>query len=395
MTASQTGPVAALIVAGGRGIRAGGDVPKQYRKLLGKSMLSRSIRPFLEHTNVDRVVAVIHPNDRDFYNDGVPDHDKLGAPVAGGADRQASVRLGLEALASTPPELVLIHDAARPFVRAVVIDRMIEAVRKTGAALPATAIADTLKRASSDGTVEATVPRAGLYRAQTPQGFDFKQILSAHKRAAADGGSFTDDAAIAEFAGLKVTIVDGDPENTKITSNEDFQLAERRLAAISETRVGSGYDVHALGPGTTIMLGGVAIDHDRSLIGHSDADVVLHAITDAILGALAEEDIGTHFPPGDASLKGTASDRFLADATTRVAVRGGSIIHLDATIIAEAPQIGPHREEMRRRIASICGVDSGRVSIKATTNERLGFVGRSEGIAAMATATVTLPSDES
>jgi 2-C-methyl-D-erythritol 4-phosphate cytidylyltransferase/2-C-methyl-D-erythritol 2,4-cyclodiphosphate synthase len=257
-------------------------------------------------------------------------------------------------------------------------------------------IAATLKAVDADGRVLATVPRDRLQAAETPQGFRFEAIFNAHRKAAAEGRDFTDDAAVAEWAGIPVRAVPGDPGNVKLTTAADMIAADRRLAGeaaltVGDIRVGNGYDVHALGPGSEVMLGGVAIPHARGLVGHSDADVALHALTDAVLGALAEGDIGAHFPPTDPQWRGASSDRFLADAVRRLAERGGVIAHLDLTIVAESPRVGPHRDAMRQRIAGICGISLDRVAVKATTNEGLGFVGRGEGIAAYATATIRLP----
>jgi 2-C-methyl-D-erythritol 4-phosphate cytidylyltransferase/2-C-methyl-D-erythritol 2,4-cyclodiphosphate synthase len=284
---------------------------------------------------------------------------------------------------------VLIHDAARPFITAAVIDRVVGALTETPGALPVLAVADTLKRGGPDGLVTGTVPRDGLYGAQTPQGFRFDDIRAAHT--AALGQALTDDAAVAEAAGLAVKLVAGDPANIKLTTAEDIRAAEERMDSAGETRVGTGYDVHALGPGTAVTLGGIVIPHSGALVGHSDADVALHALTDAVLGALADGDIGAHFPPGDPQWRGAPSSRFLGFAVDRVKARGGSIVHLDLAIVAEAPKIGPHRDAMRARIAEIAGIEIGRVGVKATTNERLGFLGRGEGIAAIATATIRLP----
>lgn len=390
MAFPSSGTVAALIVAGGRGIRAGGGMPKQYRLIGGQSILARSLRPFLDHPAVNKVAVVIHPDDRALYDAAVEAHPKLGPVVSGGPERQESVRLGLEALAASgAPALVLIHDAVRPFVSGELIGRVVEGLGEDQAVLPALPVADTLKRADAAGHVVATVSRDGIYGAQTPQGFHFAQILSAHR--SAEGSALTDDAGIAEAAGIAVRIVEGEAANRKITSQEDIAIAERLLAASLETKVATGYDVHATGPGDHVMLGGVRIPHDRALVGHSDADVVLHAITDAVLGTIADGDIGSHFPPSDASLKGASSDRFLANAAALLRERGGALSHIDATIVAEAPKIGPHRDAMRARIAEICGVPIGSVAVKATTNERLGFIGRGEGIAAMATVTARLP----
>lgn len=388
MTEPSLLSVAAVIVAAGRGTRAGDAAPKQYRQIAGETILARAVRPFLDHPRIARVVVVIHPEDGGHYTAAVPPHDKLTAPVFGGASRQGSVNRGLQALAANPPDLVLIHDAARPFVTRPLIDRVIEALAGASAAVPALPVSDTLKRINPDGRVAETVPRAQLYAAQTPQGFDFAAIHAAHERA--HGGSYTDDAAIAEAAGLEVVVVAGDPDNVKLTTAEDIAAAEVRLGA-GETRVGTGYDVHAFGPGDHVMLGGLAIPHHRGLVGHSDADVVLHALTDAVLGALAEGDIGSHFPPSDPAWRGAASEQFLAFAASRSAARGGIIQHLDATILAEEPRIASYRDAMRSQIAGICAISVARVAVKATTSEGLGFIGREEGIAALATATIRLP----
>lgn len=382
--------VHALIVAAGRGVRAGGDIPKQYRMVGGETVLSRCLRPFLAHSAVDSVAVVISIADRGLYDRWAPDHTKLSPPVSGGDTRQESVRLGLAALDATGNDLVLIHDAARPFVSEAVISRVIAALDEASAALPAMPVTDTLKRGDAKGRVAETVPRDGLFAAQTPQGFRYEAIADAHKQAAGSDRTFTDDAAIAEWAGFPVTLVAGESGNIKLTTSEDIAMADAGITGF-ETRVGTGYDVHALGPGPGVTLGGVAMPFDRALVGHSDADVALHALTDAVLGAIGDGDIGSHFPPSDPQWRGASSDRFLAHAVALLAQRGGTLVHLDLTIIAEAPKVGPHRDAMRTRIAAICGIGADRVSVKATTNERMGFVGRGEGIAALATATVRLP----
>lgn len=381
----------ALIVAAGRGERAGGGLPKQYRPLAGVPVLRRSLQPFLDHPRIDAVRVVIADGHQDAYAAAAAGLALL-APVAGGAERQDSVRRGLESLAGEAPDAVLIHDAARPFVPAAMIDRVLEALADAPAALPVLPVVDTLKR-GADGAVAETVPRDGLWRAQTPQGFRYAEILAAH-RVAADAPPATDDAALAERAGLRVTLVEGSEEAAKLTTADDLARAEAQLATAYETRVGTGFDVHRIGPGDAMMLGGVAVPADGGLVGHSDADVALHALTDAILGALADGDIGAHFPPSDPQWRGAASDRFLSDAVRRVRERGGRIRHLDLTIICERPKIGPHREAIRARIAAICELPVGRVSVKATTTERLGFTGRQEGVAAQAAATLALPASE-
>lgn len=387
---------AALIVAAGRGMRAGGQIPKQYRTIGGIPVLRRSIDAFLSHPDVDWVQVVIAPDDS-IYADVAPQNDEaLLAPVTGGATRQESVRLGLRALAATAPDRVLIHDAARPFVPAAVIARVVAALDGAEAVIPALPVPATLKAVDADGWVTGTVPRAGLQAAETPQGFRFQVILEAHDKAVTAGDDFTDDAAVAEWAGIPVRIVAGDAANLKLTTSEDIAMADRRelaeaALALGDIRVGTGYDVHAFGPGGEVMLGGVAIPHTRGVVGHSDGDVGLHALTDAILGALAEGDIGFHFPNSDPEWKGAASERFLRFAAERVAARGGRIAHLDLAVITEGPRLSEHRDAMRHRIAEICGITPDRVGVKATTNENLGFIGRGEGLAAYASATIRLP----
>jgi 2-C-methyl-D-erythritol 4-phosphate cytidylyltransferase/2-C-methyl-D-erythritol 2,4-cyclodiphosphate synthase len=288
---------------------------------------------------------------------------------------------------------VLVHDAARPFCSAELVSRAIVACAETGAAIPALEVTDTIKRVDADGHVAGTIDRAQLRAVQTPQAFAFPALLEAHRRAASDGREdFTDDAALAEWAGLKVAVFAGETGNVKLTTDEDFARAEaRRIANLADLRTGNGFDVHAFGDGDHVMLGGVKIPHQRGLIGHSDSDVALHALVDAILGALADGDIGQHFPPSDMRWRGASSDQFLKFAAERVTKRGGRIAHLDVTIVCEEPRIGPHRDEMRKRIAEIAEIAVERVAVKATTSEQLGFTGRREGIAAMATATIRLP----
>ncbi len=388
---------AALIVAAGRGVRAGsGNLPKQYQPLAGTPILARTLATFLAHPAVDRVLVVIGNGDEEIYRAIAPRHDNLMAPVTGGETRQDSVRNGLAALAGAAPGRVLIHDAARPFASAALIARVVAALAQADAVVPTVPVASTLKQVNGAGSVIGTVPRDGLQAAETPQGFTFDAILTAHNRARAERRQFTDDAAVAEWAGLPVVAVPGDPGNVKLTTAHDIAEADRRLTAesalaLGDVRVGIGYDIHAFGPGYEIMLGGVPVPYRRGLIGHSDADVVLHALTDAVLGALGDGDIGEHFPPSDAQWAGASSDQFLADAVARVAARGGMIAHLDVSIVAERPKLAPHREAMRARIAEICGIAIDRVGVKATTSEGLGFIGRSEGISAHAIATLRLP----
>jgi 2-C-methyl-D-erythritol 4-phosphate cytidylyltransferase/2-C-methyl-D-erythritol 2,4-cyclodiphosphate synthase len=384
--------VAVVVVAAGRGTRAGGDRPKQFRRIGSETMLRRCLLTLVEAPKVGLVQPVIRPEDRDFFDDASAGLELL-PPAYGGATRQASVRAGLEALESYRPDIVLVHDAARPFATHALVARAIEATAKTGAAVPALAVTDTVKLVDDGGFVAQTLDRARLRSVQTPQGFAFAPLLAAHRQAAAQGREdFTDDAALAEWAGMKVAVFEGEPGNVKITHAEDFVRAEQmHFAQLADVRTGTGIDVHAFAPGDHVMLGGVRIAHTQTLGGHSDADVVLHAATDALLGAIADGDIGAHFPPSDPQWKGASSDRFLRFAAERVRARGGRIAHIDVTVICEAPKIGPHRDAMRVKIAEIAGISAERVAVKATTSEKLGFTGRGEGIAAYATATVRLP----
>jgi 2-C-methyl-D-erythritol 4-phosphate cytidylyltransferase/2-C-methyl-D-erythritol 2,4-cyclodiphosphate synthase len=384
--------VAAVIVAAGRGHRAGGNLPKQYRELAGEPVIRSSLSLFAWHGQIGAVQTVIHPDDRGSY-DAAAKGLRLLPPVPGGASRQASVRAGLEALAARAPDIVLIHDAARPFCSTELVSRAIVACGETGAAIPALEVTDTIKRVDGGGHVAGTVDRAQLRAVQTPQAFKFAALLDAHQRAVKEGrDDFTDDAALAEWAGIKVTTFLGESGNLKLTTDEDFAKAgARRLASLADLRLGNGFDVHAFGDGDHVWLGGVKIPHDRGLAGHSDADVALHALVDAILGALADGDIGKHFSPNDPRWRGASSDQFLKFAVERVNKRGGRVAHLDLTIVCEAPRIGPHRDAIRKRIAEIADMSIERVAVKATTSEQLGFTGRKEGIVAMATATVRLP----
>jgi 2-C-methyl-D-erythritol 4-phosphate cytidylyltransferase/2-C-methyl-D-erythritol 2,4-cyclodiphosphate synthase len=384
--------VAAVIVAAGTGARVGGDVPKQFRAIGGESLLRRSLLMFAEHPKVGLVQPVVRQEDLELYRQHTVRLDVL-PPVFGGATRQASVRAGLEAISERKPDIVLIHDAARPFASAGLISRAIAATNQTGAAIPALLVTDTVKTVDAEGHVGGTIDRNTLRLVQTPQAFTFAALLEAHRRAQAQGrDDFTDDAALAEWAGLKVSTFAGEPGNIKITNEADFVRAEMTgFSALADVRTGTGIDVHAFGPGDHVTVGGVRIPHDRSLTGHSDADVGLHALVDAILGALADGDIGAHFPPSDPQWRNASSDRFFAFAVERVNARGGRIAHLDLTIVCEEPKIGPHRDALRGNIARLAGIDAGRVAVKATTSEKLGFTGRGEGIAAYATATVRLP----
>jgi 2-C-methyl-D-erythritol 4-phosphate cytidylyltransferase / 2-C-methyl-D-erythritol 2,4-cyclodiphosphate synthase len=397
---TDTGPprVAALIVAAGRGSRFGGSQPKQYAPLGGRTVLARTLAAFLDHPRVGSVLSVIHPDDTVLYAAATAGlGPALLPPALGGATRQASVLAGLEAFVAASPDIVLIHDAARPFCSPGLIDRAITAAAQ-GAAVPGAAVTDTIVGVT-EGAITAAPDRAALRAIQTPQAFPFGLILSAHRKAAAAGRhDFTDDGNVARFAGEAVHVFDGEGGNVKITTQEDLARAAERVssersgdAAPLISRTGQGFDVHAFGPGDHVWLAGVRIAHARGFIAHSDGDVALHALTDAVLAAMADGDIGRHFPPSDPQWKGASSDRFLAFAAERVRARGGIIDLLDITILAENPRIGPHAEAMRARVAAIAGVPVARVSIKATTTERLGFTGREEGIAALASATVRLP----
>lgn len=380
---------AALLVAAGRGHRVGGPLPKQYAKIGGEAVLRHTARRFLAHPRISTVIVVIHPDDSALYDAAVAGLD-LPPPVLGGAERQDSVRNGLARLAVMgAPSKVLIHDAVRPFVDAQIITAVIDAIADDRGALPALPVADTLKRATH-GRIEATVDRAGLWRAQTPQGFPFAPLLAAHRAAA--GSVLTDDAAVAEAAGLAVTLVAGSESNFKITGPDDMERAERILSPRSWiTRVGTGFDVHAFEDGNVAMICGIAVPHTHKLAGHSDADVGLHALTDALLGAAGKGDIGVYFPPSDAQWRGAPSDIFLKAAGDMIAAEGGRIENLDITIICETPKVGPHREAMRARIADILAIPVSRVNVKGKTTEKLGFLGRSEGIAAQAVASVAYP----
>jgi len=388
----MAGKVAAVVVAAGRGLRAGGDLPKQYRDVLGEPVIRSSLALFARHDAISFVQPVIHPDDAALFQAASAGLDLL-PPVDGGALRQASVRAGLEALRAHAPDLVLVHDAARPFASHALVTRAIAAARASRAAVPVIGVADTVKTVDAAGCVTDTIDRARVRLVQTPQAFGFAALLEAHRRAQVAGrDDFSDDAALAEWAGVKVGTFEGEAGNVKLTTDEDFTRAETaRLAALGDVRTGFGFDVHQFGDGDHVVLGGVRISHRRGLSGHSDADVVLHALVDAILGALADGDIGVHFPPTDPQWRGASSDRFLAFAVDRVRARDGCIAHLDVTIVCETPRIGPHRDAMRARIAEIAGIAIERVGVKATTSEKMGFTGRGEGLAAFANATVRLP----
>ena len=375
----------AVIVAAGRGHRLGEALPKQYVSLAGEPILRRSVRALLSHPRVDGAQVVIHGDDRALYDAAVGDLG-LPEPVLGGAERQDSVRNGLEALAALAPAQVLIHDAARPLVGAGAVSDCLDALAEHDGAIVAVPVRDTLKRGNA--LIEATVAREHLWRAQTPQAFRYAAILEAHRAAA--GESLGDDAAVAERAGLAVALIEGREDNLKVTTADDLALAERLLAPAGEMRIGSGFDVHRFAAGDHVMLGGVRISHDRGLAGHSDADVVLHAVVDAVLGALAAGDIGEHFPPSDARWRGADSGVFVAHARDLVAQAGAAIANLDVTVICERPRLGPHKLAMRERLGALLDVPVARISVKATTTEGLGFTGRGEGIAAQAMVALRL-----
>ena len=380
----------ALIVAAGRGSRAGQGKPKQYRGMPdggGGSVLARSIAAFADNEAISSVCVAIHKDDVKLYEKSINNCNNLEKVtyVFGGDDRQTSVLNGLRALADAQAQHVFIHDAARPFVSQKLIERCLDNIANADGVIPALPVTDTLKKAEN-GIISETVPRDGLYRAQTPQLFEFTKLLTAHEIAPK---GMTDDAAVAEHAGLRVCIIDGEVENIKLTTEEDFAMTSNLLP-----RTGSGFDVHRFGDNgsaESVMLCGVAVPHDRAIIGHSDADVGLHAITDALLGALAEGDIGDHFPPSDAANKDRASAEFLTHALHLAAAKQARLTHIDLTLICEAPKIGPHRAAMREKLSALTGLPLSAISVKATTTEGLGFSGRGEGIAAQATATILLP----
>ena len=376
--------IAALIVAAGSGSRHGGEIPKQYQALGGKPLLRHAVDAFRSHSAIKRVQVVIGQGHMPFYDRALGDV-ALPPPVNGGATRQESVRRGLDALAASAPDLVLIHDAARPLIDHGVIDRVIAALGDRHAAVAAMPVVDSLRR-DRGGPVD----RDGLWQVQTPQGFDFAAILAAHRSARDDLA--TDDATLAEQAGIPIALVEGSMSNLKITRAGDLATAEAFLAArLGDIRTGSGFDVHKFTAGDHLMICGVKVPHSHALEGHSDADVGLHALTDAILGCVGLGDIGSHFPPTDPRWRGADSAVFLRHAVSLVHERGGVVTHLDVTIICERPKIGPHRAEMIGRIAEIVGLRVDQVSVKATTTEGLGFTGRREGIAAQGLATVRLP----
>lgn len=381
-------PIAALIVAAGRGERAGGDAPKQYQRVAGHPLLSWSARAFAQHVEIGIIQFVIGADQASLFEKAISVAFAGRKPVLGGATRQDSVRNGLESLREAKPDFVLIHDAARPLASRALIDRVIAALREgADAAVPLLPVADTLRRREAGGQW-TLVARENLHRAQTPQGFRYDKILDAHL--AYRDRQVTDDMALAELAGLRVEAVAGEESNLKVTTPEDLVMAGMLLRSGGDVRTGMGYDAHRFTAGDHVWLGGIRIAHDRALEGHSDADAALHAMTDAILGALGAGDIGQHFPPSDERWRGAPSSKFLAHAAAMVRDAGGEVLHGDVTIICESPKIGPHREAMRARIAEILDLDVSRVSVKATTTEGMGFTGRKEGLAAQAVATIRL-----
>jgi len=378
---------AAIIVAAGRGTRAGGPVPKQYANLAGLTVLQRTLQPFEQHPAIGRIVVVIHPDDRP-----VAETAASGIEVSfvdGGETRQDSVYNGLKYLENIDPDIVLIHDAARPFVTLDILSGTIAAAEQQGGAVAGLPVADTLKQVGDAATILDTVPRESMWRAQTPQTFRFSPLLAAHR--AVQGEALTDDAAVAERAGMSVVMTRGSEDNFKITTPEDLERAERLAMTRHDTLVGQGYDVHAFAPGDHVWLCGVRIAHDKALKGHSDADVALHALTDAVYGALGSGDIGQHFPDSDPQWRGAPSDRFLRHAMDMLTARGGRLINLDMTVICEQPKLAPHRDAMLGALAALTGLPKDRIGLKATTTEKLGFTGRGEGIAAQAIVSVGLP----
>ena len=374
--------VTALIVAAGKGERLGGDLPKQYRSIGGKPVLRWAVEAMVRHPSIDRVRVVIGPGQDDLAKDSIGDIP-VGALIVGGAERSDSVLNGLQAIGEGT---VLVHDAARPFCPPAVIDRLLDALEGSDGAVPVLPVSDTL--ASGGSTLDAPIDRKGLFRVQTPQAFHVEDLIYAYEEAGR--APATDESTIMLAAGLKVATVEGDPMLEKLTTQADWDRAEAILASRLVPRTGMGFDVHAFAGEGPIMLGGIAVPHSRGLAGHSDADVALHAITDALLGAAGLGDIGEHFPPSDPKWKGAASELFVRHAADLVRKRGGIIGHVDVTIIAEEPKVGPHRSAIRQRIAEIMGVALDQVSVKATTTEGLGFTGRREGMAAQAVASIRM-----
>ncbi|MBX2830887.1 MAG: bifunctional 2-C-methyl-D-erythritol 4-phosphate cytidylyltransferase/2-C-methyl-D-erythritol 2,4-cyclodiphosphate synthase [Rhodospirillales bacterium] len=397
----MTKKIGVVIVAAGSGNRFGDPIPKQYHVLGGKSLLGHCIECFARHTSPSLLQVVYNPAHQDLYDNAIndlPDVLNLPAPIAGGETRQQSVLNGLRGLAAQSPDIVLIHDAARPGISDDVIERVIGALEPHKGAIPTLPVADTIKQTGQNNVISRTIPRESLHRAQTPQGFDFATILDAHQKF--EGQELTDDAALLEMLGIDVVCVEGTVNNDKITRRDDFGRAQDWVNKTTkeaphmqqeEYRAGTGFDVHRFAPGDHCILCGIKVPHNARLEGHSDADVGLHTLTDAILGAIGAGDIGQHFPPSDMQWKGAASDIFLKHAADLVRERGGRIVNADITLICERPKIGPHTPAMRKKVAEILGIEVDRVNVKATTTERLGFTGREEGIAAQAAVSVALP----
>jgi 2-C-methyl-D-erythritol 4-phosphate cytidylyltransferase / 2-C-methyl-D-erythritol 2,4-cyclodiphosphate synthase len=396
MEQERSGTIGIVVVAAGRGERAGASIegPKQYRRIGGKPVIRHTLKRFLDWPKCGPIAVVIHPEDRALFDASISDLGEHHAliVVTGGATRQGSVLNGLRALEGHNIDHVMIQDGVRPFVDADLLDRIAtELASGKSAVLPALPVSDTIKRSDRSGVVSGTVPRQDLYAAQTPQSFHYETILSAHEQAATDRATnFTDDASIAEWAGIPVHLVEGSIDNVKLTVQRDIAMADERLkgSALPDVRTGNGYDVHQLEAGDGVTLCGIFIPHDQKLKGHSDADVALHALTDALLATCGAGDIGDHFPPSDMQWKGAPSRIFLEHAAKLVRDAGGTIMNADISLIAEAPKIGPHRQAMREKLSEILAISLDRCSVKATTNETIGFVGRREGIAAIATATV-------
>lgn len=392
--------IAIIIVAAGQGSRARSNsmnsqkgIPKQYQSIGGASSIRRSIDVFAKIVPLDSIQCVIGQGQSDYFQDATKNLTGLRPPVTGGANRQSSVRNGLVALQDDVLDIVLVHDAARPFVTGAIIRAVIEGLETSDAVIPALASTATIKLSGDGVEVERTLDRSALFEAQTPQGFNFAKIQEAHARAQKSDLEFTDDASIAEWAKIPVKMVAGDARNFKVTTAQDFRLAEFHLKenTVFETRTGSGLDIHRFVDGDHVRLAEVNIPNSKRLEGHSDADAALHVLTDALLGAMAAGDIGQHFPPSEPKWKGEPSRTFLSFAANLVKERGGRIVNLDLTLMCEMPKIGPHAKAMRQNIADICQIDVSRVSVKATTAEKMGFVGRGEGLLANGIATIELP----
>jgi 2-C-methyl-D-erythritol 4-phosphate cytidylyltransferase / 2-C-methyl-D-erythritol 2,4-cyclodiphosphate synthase len=392
---SETMKVAAVIVAGGSGLRAGGELPKQYQIIGGKPVIWWTLNAFLNHPQISHVIVVLGAGHERLFASATTGI-KVHAAVTGGATRQESCRIGIEACAKIAPDKIMIHDAARPFVSAAQITQVIVELEHAEAVVPGLAFADTMKFAPN-GVIQKTIDRTAMWFVQTPQGFDFSKIRAAHRNALRDNqNELTDDAAVAEFAGMQVRIFSGDPQNKKLTTSADITTADQVLTRQMfvekpDIRVGQGIDFHVFEDGDAVTLCGVKIPHTHKLNGHSDADVALHALTDAILGAIGEGDIGTHFPPTEMQWKGAASSIFVEKAVSLMQARGGALANVDITILAEAPKITPYISAMKVVLGPLLHLTQDRIAIKATTTERLGAIGRKEGMAAFAVATVRLP----